>query len=290
MMKQKSSSAAYGRSIKRVIRYVSSHLEEELTVARLSRVAGFSKFHFHRQFTAYTGITVAQFVRLLRLKRAAYRLAFNPELSVLHVALEAAFDSPEAFSRAFKETMAQTPSEFRRFPQWGLLKQAPQLSTIVRSNTMNPTIVLFPETRIAALEHRGSPKTLMQSVGRFIHWRKGCKDSPSTTCRTFGIAYDDPDATEPDDFRFDICGELKGVLHPNDFGVVEKRIPSGRCAVARHVGSTEMVGVTTHALYREWFPQSGEQLRDFPCFFDYVARMPCVPEHEQITDIYLPLR
>ena len=37
-------------------------------------------------------------------------------------------------------------------------------------------------------------------------------------------------------------------------------------------------------------PQSGEQLRDFPLFFHYIARMPAVSEHEQVTDVYLPLR
>ena len=45
-----------------------------------------------------------------------------------------------------------------------------------------------------------------------------------------------------------------------------------------------------HALYASWLPQSGEQLRDFPVFFHYIKRMPAVQEHEQVTDVYLPLR
>ena len=129
----------------------------------------------------------------------------------------------------------------------------------------------------------------MASVGRFIAWRRACQDSPVATSRTLGIAYDDPRTTNPGAFRFDICGELKGPLLANSAGIVEKFIPAGRCAVARHIGSTDMIGETMHTLYAEWLPKSGERLRDFPCFFQYVVGMPQVQEHEQITDIHLPL-
>jgi AraC family transcriptional regulator len=44
-----------------------------------------------------------------------------------------------------------------------------------------------------------------------------------------------------------------------------------------------------HYLYGQWLPSSGEELRDFPCFFHYINLFPEVPEHELITDIYLPL-
>lgn len=281
---------AYHLRIKRVIDYICSHLDEELSLDHLSEVAGFSKFHFHRQFTAYAGLTVAQFVTLTRLKRAAYQLAFDPSRSVLDIALDAAFGSPEAFSRAFKKAQGQTPSEFRSSPAWVRSAKAQHLPASTRSNSMNPQIVQFEETRVAVLEHRGSPDTLMSSVSRFIEWRRSCQDSPNATSRTFGIAYDDPRTTKPADFRFDICGELRRPLHANGAGVVEKVIPAGRCAVTRHVGSTDAIGESVQTLYASWLPQSGEQLRDFPCFFHYIKRMPLVEEHEQVTDVYLPLR
>jgi AraC family transcriptional regulator len=36
-------------------------------------------------------------------------------------------------------------------------------------------------------------------------------------------------------------------------------------------------------------PESGEELRDFPLFFHYIKRVPETLEHEQVTDVYLPL-
>jgi AraC family transcriptional regulator len=153
---------------------------------------------------------------------------------------------------------------------------------------MNPNLVQFEESRVAVLEHRGPAQTLMASVTRFIEWRRAAEDSPIATSRTFGIPYDDADGA-PDDFRFDICGELHAPLQSNRAGIVEKIIPSGRCAVARHVGSTDALGETVCALYADWLPQSGERLRGFPLYFHYIERMPTVLEHHQVTDVYLPL-
>jgi AraC family transcriptional regulator len=289
-MKTEPNEDAYARRIEKVIGYICAHLNDDLTLDHLSGIAGFSKFHFHRQFTAFAGVTVAQFVRLTRLERASYQLAFALDRSILQVALDAGFSAPESFARAFKELRGQTPSEFRRCPRWAAWAAPGRRFTSTRNLVMTIDLVLFETTRVAVLEHLGPPDTLMASVARFIEWRKSCRDSPVGTCRTFGVPHDDPESTPAADFRFDICGELTGPLGPNAAGIIEKVIPGGRCAVARHLGGTDSIGETVRSLYATWLPQSGEQLRDFPCFFHYIKRMPSVAMHEQVTDVYLPLR
>ena len=47
---------------------------------------------------------------------------------------------------------------------------------------------------------------------------------------------------------------------------------------------------SAYYLYREWLPTSGEDLRDFPLFFHYLNLIPETPEHELLTDVYLPLK
>jgi AraC family transcriptional regulator len=285
--------AFYERRIARVLAYIGEHLTEELSVERLSDVAGFSKFHFHRQFTAFTGVSVARAISLMRLKHASMQLAFDDGHSITDVAFDAGFETPESFSRAFKKLQGQSPSEFRSAPEWETWVDIFRTNLHTHQEIMEPKIVTLPETRIAVLEHRGAPQELMKSVQRFIEWRKSCDVSPNATSRTYGIAYDDPDATEPAAFRFDICGSISdsyGALPKNDFGIIEKSIPKGRYVVARHLGSTDVIGKTVYALYGEWIPKSGEELRDFPCFFHYIDRMPTVSEHEQVTDVYLPLK
>ena len=77
-------------------------------------------------------------------------------------------------------------------------------------------------------------------------------------------------------------------MSDNSYGVKNKIIPSGKCALARHIGSRENVTAAIY-LYKEWLPQSGEKLRDFPVFFHYVNVGPDISEEEMITDIYLPI-
>jgi len=283
-------SSAYDERFAKVCGYIGEHLGERLSVERLSQVANFSKFHFHRQFSSYAGISVSRYIQLMRLRRASERLVFEPHLQIIAIALEAGFENPESFSRAFKRAFGQTPSQFRSRPAWKPWAERYQFPVKERRESMDVKIVNFEETKVAALEHRGPPEQVNDSARLFIEWRKASKLSPKQTSKTFGIAYDDPDRAEPEAFRFDICGSVTAEVPANPQGVLNKVIPAGRCAVVRHLGSHDRIGESARYLYIEWLSASGEELRDFPLFFHYLNLKPETPEHELVTDIYLPLK
>jgi hypothetical protein len=67
-----------------------------------------------------------------------------------------------------------------------------------------------------------------------------------------------------------------------------KTIPGGRCAVVRYLGSHNRLGESIYPLYREWLPTSGEELRDYPLYFQYLNLLPDIAEADLVTDIYLP--
>jgi len=285
-----SKASAYAAKFNKVFDYIDKHLGEGLTVDLLSQVANFSKYHFHRQFSEYAGISVFRYILLMRLKRASYRLAFNKVEKITDIAFDACFENPESFSRAFKNTFGQTPSEFRKSPAWKPWNERYQLPIRKREESMEVNVVEFIETKVAVLEHRGSPGSVNDSVGIFIAWRKASGLSPVTSSETFGIAYDNPDTTDPKQFRFDICGSVSEDVPDNPQRVVNKIIPGGRCAVIRHLGSHDRIGDSAYSLYRDWLPESGEELRDFPLYFHYRNLLPDTAEHALITDIYLPLK
>jgi AraC family transcriptional regulator len=153
---------------------------------------------------------------------------------------------------------------------------------------MQVEIVDFLETRIAAVEHRGSPATEHVTVRRLIDWRIANRLSPDRH-RTFGIHYTDPRTTPAAEHRVDFAVEFAHEVPSNPYGVISKRIPRGRCAVARHHGSREN-NTTAVWLFDVWLPRSGQALRDFPIFFHYVNVGPRVQEDEMLTDVYLPIR
>lgn len=282
---------AYAARFGRVFDYIDEHLDEDMSVERLSRVANFSKFHFHRQFSLYAGISVTRYIQLLRLRHASYRLAFGADSRVTDVALEAGFENPESFSRAFKQAFGQTPSQFRKRPAWQPWNERYRLPIRQRRQTMDVNIVDFPQTLLATVEHRGHPDSVNDAAMRLIEWRRTSGLSPVGSSGTFGIAYDDPNTTPPEDFRFDVCGSVaQPIPEDNPQGVVNREIPGGRCAVVRHLGSHQGIGEVAYYLYRDWLPESGEELRDFPLFFRYRNLLPETPEHELVTDVYLPLK
>jgi AraC family transcriptional regulator len=155
---------------------------------------------------------------------------------------------------------------------------------------MQVRIVTVEPVTVAALEHRGAPALLNDSVQRFIAWRKETGLSPVNDNGTYGIAWDDPATTPADEFRFDICGAVGAPVPANGHGVITKSIPGGRCAVVRHKGSPDHISGSVYHLYRNWLPRSGEEPRDFPVYFHYLNLRTDTPEHELLTDVHLPLR
>ena len=154
---------------------------------------------------------------------------------------------------------------------------------------MEVKIIHCEPIKVAMLKHYGPPALVMESIEVFIDWRKKTGLSPIKTSQTYGIAYDNPDTTEPEKFKVGMCGSVSEDIPENPQGVVNRVIPGGRCVVVRHHGSRDRIGESIYPLYRDWLPKSGETLRDFPLYFYYLNLMPETAEHELITDIYLPL-
>ena len=61
----------YASRVARVCEYIYQNLNGDVSPEKMSEIAAFSKFHFHRVFVAYTGTSLAKFVLLARLKRAS---------------------------------------------------------------------------------------------------------------------------------------------------------------------------------------------------------------------------
>jgi AraC family transcriptional regulator len=142
-------SSAYDERFAEVCSYIGEHLGEDLSIDRLSQVANFSKFHFHRQFSSYAGISVSRYIQMMRFRRACDRLVFEPHIQIIEIALEAGFENPESFSRAFKRAFGQTPSQFRSRPAWKPWAERYQFPAEKRRAGMEVKIVSFEETRVA---------------------------------------------------------------------------------------------------------------------------------------------
>jgi len=163
---------SYKERVDRVIDFIGKHLDEELELDQLCRVACFSKYHFHRLFTVYTGLSLMCYIKWMRLKRAAHQLIVHKEETIINVALSAGFESNESFTRAFKQICEQSPSEFRREPNWESFENLPQQIHIKGKKIMTITIKEQPSKRLAVMEHHGDPMRLSDTLDKLITWAK----------------------------------------------------------------------------------------------------------------------
>lgn len=283
----------YQRRMHRVIAHIDDHLDEPLDVARLSGIAAFSPFHFQRQFSSYFGISVGAYLRAMRLKRAGTRLVFRQTETVTGIALDAGYEGNEAFARALRTWIDQCPTALRTNPDWDAWHDA--IAPLARIRRMympqnftlaDVRIVDFPATPVAILPHRGPPNRIGDSIRQLIEWRRA-NGLPPAQSATFNIFYDDPQEVAPGDYRLDLAVATDRA--PGD-GMTSGEIPAGRCAVLRQIGSPDDLRAAFTFLYGDWWPQSGEEARDAPPFAQRVSFFPDVPEHEAVTDLYLPLR
>jgi AraC family transcriptional regulator len=278
----------YEERIKRVIEFIGKHLNETLSLEELSHVACFSKYHFHRLFTAYTGLSLKQFIKDLRLKRAAHQLIVENDASIIEIALDAGFESHESFSRAFKQRCGLNPTDFRKKVCWDAWKTSSYSLLKQGEKMMNVTIKNMPSRHLAVLEHHGDPQKLGESVNKLLSWLK-THNLILSPGEAFGFAHEDPKLVSPEKFRFDLAITVPRTTKlSND--IIAKDLPAGRYAVAVHKGSREHIGDTVYPLYRDWLPQSNEELADFPCIFCYYNFDHEVAETELLTEVWLLLK
>jgi AraC family transcriptional regulator len=102
------------RRLARVREYIDANLEgENLTVARLAKVAALSQFHFARAFKAAVGKSPHQYVSANRLERAK-ELLRRGDQSLLDIAVALNFSTQANFTRAFRKGTGMTPGRYRR--------------------------------------------------------------------------------------------------------------------------------------------------------------------------------
>lgn len=266
----------YHARMQRVLAHIDAHPDGDLGVEALAAVAGFSRFHFVRQFSGLFGLPPARYVQLVRIRRASWCLALHGDTAITELASDSGFETPEGFSRAFRRHTGRTPSEFRDDPVLQSHEESPRMP-----ERAEVRIVDFPATPVAVLEHRGDPARIWESVRAFIAWRRRVRLPPAVSA-TFNIFRGDD--------HIDLCAATVRGIAPNAEGVRAGLIPGGRCAVLRHLGPAEDLRWAGRLLYGEWLPASGEEPRDFPLFVQRVRFHPEVPQQEAVTDVFLPLR
>lgn len=87
-------------------------LDEELIIGEFARMVFFSRYHFTRVFSKFTGLPPGRFLAELRIL-AAEDLLVNSDLSFTEITYRVGYTSVGTFSTRFKAVTGKAPSEYR---------------------------------------------------------------------------------------------------------------------------------------------------------------------------------
>jgi AraC family transcriptional regulator len=294
---KKSTVILYKERILRVLVFIQQHLDEDMPLEQLAKVAHFSPYHFHRVFSGMVGESLAEHIRRLRLERAAMRLN-HTDRSVLEIALEAGYETHESFTRAFSALYGCSPSAFRS--DKGLLPKKSgsvvhyqnggtieDIELEIGDETMEVEIRRIEPIRVAFVRHVGPYNEVGDAWGKLCT-HLGAAGLLTGETKFIGVCYDNPEVTPPEKIRCDACVTVDDSFEAEgDVGV--QMLTGGEYAVTTHIGPYDQLGRTYVKLFGQWLPQSGRELRSEPCLEFYLNDPESTDPEDLLTNIYAPL-
>lgn len=102
-------------AVQRMQDYIEENLDKEMTLTDMAKVSLFSPWYSYRLFQESLGISIAEYIRKLRLSKAALRIR-DEQCRIIDVAFELGFGSVDGFTRAFHKEFGCNPSDYVRNP------------------------------------------------------------------------------------------------------------------------------------------------------------------------------
>jgi AraC family transcriptional regulator len=158
------------KAVQRMQDYIEQHLLETISLYELAQAASYSPFHSARIFKEVTGKTPFDYIRILRLSKAAIKLR-DEDSRVTDVAFDFVFESHEGFTRAFSRQFGINPRSYRQNkPDLNLfmpvrasnyyLKQQKGESNMIKNTNVNTVFVQVvdrPERKLILKRGKKAP-------------------------------------------------------------------------------------------------------------------------------------
>jgi AraC family transcriptional regulator len=289
------SDIAWVESLQKAIEYMEEHLFDDITVESIAHQANASTFHFQRTFSILTDITVADYLRQRRLTLAAEEL-IRTDNKIIDFAYKYGYDTPEAFSKAFRKQHGVSPRDARK--GLGKLQSYNRLSIQVSlkgADPMNYRIVERDGFEVVGIKREfqlGHSEENIVGIPKF--WDEVNTDGTCDLLSTLingelkgilGLCVDTSDL-ESKVMDYWVAVEHKGDV-PKQFERLE--IPTSKWAVF------EVHGAMPHAMqdawkkiFSEWFPSSGYKHAGTPDLEVYTGGNPSSPDY--YSEIWIPVK
>jgi AraC family transcriptional regulator len=270
----------YLERVDRAVRLLAERLDDPPTADELARAVGLSRFHFQRIYRAATGETVLDTLRRLRASRAIESLAAGE--SVTDVAGTVGYETPQAFSRAFRQWTGMAPNEVNGRPDELLgrfrrpMRPDPK-PLAIEITSLQPVRLTVVRTRRPFGPLNDVYEALFDAIER--------QHRLASVQGIYGLPENDP-GSDPDGVDEHVAAvSLAG--EPLD-GFESIDLEARPALRLRHVGPFEDIDAASLALYR-YAVDRDLALADMPALHHHLDEPEDVPAERLRTDLYLAL-
>ncbi|MEZ9071637.1 helix-turn-helix domain-containing protein [Vibrio splendidus] len=260
--------------ISRVLAYIHANLSSTLSLEDVAKQSCWSRWQLQRVFQAETGLTVANYVRELKLSQAAEYLLDGKE-RVIDIALGLGFNSEISFSRSFKQMFGASPSQYRKAGKRVGLRKPIQVSDM--TSAAEKGVLSFVEVRIDERESFLVKGMTSEISGLFSLTQDFAEKVPQLWSRL------EQEVTIPNDNVLQFIGVVDltqscfdgtnihywagvelhdGISIPQLSSIISDRlkvltIPKQTYAMVKHCGPIENLRHTLSWFVLNWLPSSG---------------------------------
>lgn len=255
--------------VNKALWFIETHFGGEITLEEIASVAGVSRYHMSRAFAMAMGQPALRYTRARRLTEAARALAKGAP-DILAVALEAGYNSHEAFTRAFRDQFGVTPESVRAAGHVNTMQlvEALRMDQSLLTQLEAPRFEQAPLMLVAGLNAR---YTCDSSSAIPAQWQRFVPHIGTLPGQSGGEAYG-VRYNSDDDGNFDyLCAVQVADFSRLPPEWTRLRIPERRYAVFAHRDHVSTIRRTWNTIYTKWLPESGHRVVDAPEFERYAA-------------------
>ncbi|MEL6216268.1 MAG: GyrI-like domain-containing protein, partial [Pseudomonadota bacterium] len=229
----------------------------------VSKAAGMSHAHFQRTFKALTGETLATYIRSRRMANALDQL-LRTDQRVLDIAIDAGFESQEAFARAFKRAFGMTPTEYRRIgDKHRFLKKLRLDESYLQHMTSmqrEPELCERDAMRVVGFRtHFYGVESEKNNLGDVLPqlWAQYLPRADETPYPVpgdyFGVV--SQDEHDPEQLVYHACRAVERETELPD-GMASMVVPAATWAIFEHRGEAQNIDQTVNYIYSTWLATS----------------------------------
>ncbi|MER5717387.1 AraC family transcriptional regulator [Streptomyces sp. NPDC002132] len=279
--------------LNQAMEHIECHLDQDLDVEEVARIAATSEYHLRRMFSALAGMPLSEYVRRRRLTLAGAEVLAGRE-TLLEIAVRYGYSSGEAFARAFRAMHSIGPGEARRIG--AALNSQSRMAfrlTVEGSSSMRYRVVNKADFTVVGLKtrvplvHTGPNRLIMDFIRRI---------DPQTLERLEKLSDQEPhgivaacdgmDPSRAEGTELDYHhGVITSAAAPE--GTTTLAVPAGTWAVFTTSGpAPQVIQELWRDVFTEWFPSNPYRTRTGP----EILRTHLSPEKtEADAELWLPV-